>query len=407
MNLQKVKAYLELYKENFDSISEEELYKWQAVNQFQSCWDIEADDFAVMLEESLSETKNLLVSVNYFPRRMVTQFAEFEPEKVRDMFRELYNEELDLLARIDSFRQQSIGLGKKYFKGKNCYQDHRAISVYLALNFPETHYFYKFSMCRDFLVEINYPNRPIKGRTTNVNLFKSVCDLLRLEIKQDEELQRLHFDRLNDSCYVDESLHILTQDFIYAITFHLKDVISPFVSEPEVDEGLGGEWLEANVEDYDCPIPPANLSGKIVDHQKKNAENKRVGNLGELWVLKREKQKLLKLGYTKKVGQVEHVAMTKGDGLGYDILSYDENGDIIYIEVKTTRQGKRTPFFITKNERACSEKFPVEYRLYRLYNFDEKKDQADVITMKGTLTQLCVDSVKYRVVLNPKESKTN
>jgi len=407
MNLQKVKTYLQLYKDNFRWISEKELYKWQGVNQFQSSWDIDAQNFGDMLDESLSLAKNLLVSENYFPRRMVSQFAHSEPELVRTMFRELFDEESDLLLRIDAFRQKSIALGKKYFEGKNCYQDHRAISVYLALMYPETHYFYKFSMCRDFLLGINFPDRPIKGRTTNVNLFKSICDLLRHEIKQDEELKKLHFDRLKDSCYVDESLHILTQDFVYAITFHLKDMILSPAPELEKDEDLNGDWVDANVDDFDCPIPPANLTGKIVDHQKRNAENKRIGNLGELWVLNRERQKLKKLGLASKVQKLEHVARTKGDGLGYDIRSYNEQGKEIYIEVKTTRQGKKTPFFITKNERACSEDFPEKFRLYRLYNFNEKKGQADVLTLKGAMTKLCVDSVKYRVVLNPKESKTN
>lgn len=55
-----------------------------------------------------------------------------------------------------------------------------------------------------------------------------------------------------------------------------------------------------------------------------------------------ENKKLQRLNL-KKVA--EHVAITQGDGLGYDIKSYDENGNEIYIEVKTTTQNFGTSFY--------------------------------------------------------------
>lgn len=65
MNFKKVKAIIEFYKKNFQDISNMEIYKWRAVNHFQANWDIEAEDFAAMLEASLSRTQNLLTSMNY------------------------------------------------------------------------------------------------------------------------------------------------------------------------------------------------------------------------------------------------------------------------------------------------------------------------------------------------------
>lgn len=54
---------------------------------------------------------------------------------------------------------------------------------------------------------------------------------------------------------------------------------------------------------------------------------------------------------------------------GYDIRSFDPDGAERFIEVKTTRGGPRTDFFLSRNERAFSQKEPERFRLYRLYDF--------------------------------------
>ena len=44
------------------------------------------------------------------------------------------------------------------------------------------------------------------------------------------------------------------------------------------------------------------------------------------------------------------VALTCGDGLGFDILSFDEVDDSEQLlEVKTTGLGKHFPFYVTEN----------------------------------------------------------
>ncbi|HCF55246.1 MAG TPA: DUF3883 domain-containing protein [Bacillus sp. (in: Bacteria)] len=46
--------------------------------------------------------------------------------------------------------------------------------------------------------------------------------------------------------------------------------------------------------------------------------------------------------------------MVEGDGVGFDISSFDLDDNPKYIEVKTTSGGKRTPFMISANEVAFS-----------------------------------------------------
>ena len=69
---------------------DDEKFKWQAIKGFQDQWDIEAVDFCTMLKNSLDKTFNLLASTHYFPGKMIKEFAEKEPETVRQMFKNLF-----------------------------------------------------------------------------------------------------------------------------------------------------------------------------------------------------------------------------------------------------------------------------------------------------------------------------
>ena len=98
--------------------------------------------------------------------------------------------------------------------------------------------------------------------------------------------------------------------------------------------------------------------------------NRHLGELGEEFVIDYEKHNLEQAGKEKLSKQVEWVSKHRGDGLGYDIRSFDlENGDEIFIEVKTTNNGKYQPFFMSENEVQFSRDESDRYQLYRVYNF--------------------------------------
>ena len=141
---QELKCYKEGFAKWFSGKGGEK-YKWQAVKWFQDHWDIEAADFAGMLKESLAKTDNLLAFQNNFARGMICGFANLHPEKVREMFRALFDESRAVVERIEAFKGQSKELLKKDPNHvKNHYQDEHAISVYLWLRYPEKHYIYKY-----------------------------------------------------------------------------------------------------------------------------------------------------------------------------------------------------------------------------------------------------------------------
>jgi hypothetical protein len=119
------------------------------------------------------------------------------------------------------------------------------------------------------------------------------------------------------------------------------------------------------------------------DYVKKAERSLKIGLKGELLVVEKEREKLKVLSIDK---EVEHKSLN-GDGDGYDILSYDSNGEPIFIEVKTTIGGINTPFDISINEVLFSNENPENYILYRLFNFDEEMNSAEYYELKGPISR--------------------
>ena len=140
------------------------------------------------------------------------------------------------------------------------------------------------------------------------------------------------------------------------------------------------------------------LSNSIVDFVEQNIKNNELGKWGESFVFNYERRcvKNYNLPEEKKV---EWVSKDKGDGLGYDILSYDQEGNEMYIEVKTTEGKEKTSFYITANELMKSEEVKEQYFLYRVYDFDMKKKQGSISVKNGSLKEFCIMPQVYKVEL--------
>lgn len=392
---QQIKSYIDAYKDNFTKISNEELYKWRAVKQFKDHWDVDAEDFYPMLKIALSKVRNLMDAGMYFPKKMLLSNAEVAPEKVRTLFKKLFNEEESIKERIESFQSQFIALNTNNFSEKKHYQDHRAIVVYLALKFPDRYYFYKFGMFKYIAEKIDYTYQPVMGSIENVFHFKNLCDQVKHIVSQDQELLRLHNNRLTEDCYIDESLHILTQDVIYAIVQHLN-------AETIIQNNTTTEISVETVAVSTVNVTNNNVSfkGRITNHLQNNIKNKRIGDLGELFVIQLEREKLKKANKQKLAKKVAHHAIDQGDGLGYDVLSFDKDGNEMFIEVKSTESNKNTPFYITKNELERSKEKQDNFFIYRVYNFKEDTLKGDVLILQGDASNLCVEPVNYKVKMS-------
>lgn len=103
------------------------------------------------------------------------------------------------------------------------------------------------------------------------------------------------------------------------------------------------------------------------DPASRDNANRALGRLGEQHVLNHEIARLIAANRMDLATKVEWTSDVRGDGAGYDIRSFEPDGSDRLIEVKATRGGPTTDFFLTRTEREVSEERPDAWRLYRLH----------------------------------------
>lgn len=130
------------------------------------------------------------------------------------------------------------------------------------------------------------------------------------------------------------------------------------------------------------------------DYLDREARNLSLGRAGEEFVVKYERWRLITSGNERLADKVEHIAKTRGDGLGYDVLSYDTTGKERLIEVKTTSFGKETPFFISRGEVELSRSKAELFRLYRLFEF---RKEPRLFSLRGPVDRHCrLDPITFQ-----------
>lgn len=167
-------------------------------------------------------------------------------------------------------------------------------------------------------------------------------------------------------------------------------------AEPPPLEDLSGLLVEPPKQTLRIsdPMVRAKIMPFRRDYVEREARNRRLGLAGELFVLEFEARRLHSLGKKSLADKVEHVANTRGDGLGYDILSFEEDGRESYIEVKTTANSMLTPFFISANEVRFSGEHPEEFKLARVFDF---RDKPKLYVVPGSVSDgFMLDPVTYR-----------
>jgi hypothetical protein len=129
------------------------------------------------------------------------------------------------------------------------------------------------------------------------------------------------------------------------------------------------------------------------DYIAREAANRSLGAAGETLVIEYERDRLRRAGQRSLGERVEHVARDKGDGLGYDVLSYEVSGRERFIEVKTTSFGKNTPFYISRNEVEFSDEAGSQFQLYWIFEF---RRQPRMFALNGPLKNRCaLDPLTY------------
>ena len=117
------------------------------------------------------------------------------------------------------------------------------------------------------------------------------------------------------------------------------------------------------------PIPELDRLLRKFDPIERDHRNRQLGQEGERFVLNLEQENLAAAGRPDLATAVRWVSQLEGDNAGYDIQSFDPSGHLRLIEVKTTAGSARTPFFLTRHEKATADANAANWRLYRLFDF--------------------------------------
>jgi hypothetical protein len=135
-----------------------------------------------------------------------------------------------------------------------------------------------------------------------------------------------------------------------------------------------------------------------IDFAELDTANRHLGKLGEQFVFDLERYRLRAAGRDDLAQRVVWASQDIGDGLGFDIISFDDADDSERkLEVKTTGLGKFFPFYVTGNEVRCSEDIPHQYHLFRVFDFGR---EPRLYILHGSLRELCqLDPVLYRAVI--------
>ncbi len=225
MNKENIKFIFKKYIDNFEFLNNEkndESYKWEIAEEFQK-FDIDTEDFGGMLNRLWKASDNLIDSSHQLPFYALVDYAQREPETVREMFRKLYSEEkMDDVSKqqvIDEFITSSEKLRKKYYPNSHLYiNNQRSVMMLLFLRYPNSNYGYKASQAKSFADCVGFYDD--WGPMTNFNLsvFGRMCEQLIEEIRSDKALMDTHMSRYDNTkrkFHKDENLHILALDIIY------------------------------------------------------------------------------------------------------------------------------------------------------------------------------------------------
>jgi hypothetical protein len=119
------------------------------------------------------------------------------------------------------------------------------------------------------------------------------------------------------------------------------------------------------------------LIGKF-DPAARDERNRTLGKAGEAFVVDFERRRLTRAGREDLAKDVRWVADLDSDGFGYDVSSFEADGEPRLLEIKTTCGNERTPFWMTKRECDVAAEQGDIYRVRRVFHFRNEVGMFDI-----------------------------
>uniref|UniRef100_Q07NQ7 Protein NO VEIN C-terminal domain-containing protein n=1 Tax=Rhodopseudomonas palustris (strain BisA53) TaxID=316055 RepID=Q07NQ7_RHOP5 len=126
------------------------------------------------------------------------------------------------------------------------------------------------------------------------------------------------------------------------------------------------------------PAAIRRLVGKF-DPAARDACNRDLGKAGEEFVVGFERRRLERAGRDDLAREVRWVSDLDGDGYGYDVKSFETDGQQRLLEIKTTCGNERTPFWMTRRECDVAAEQGDMYRIRRVFHFRNEVKMFDIV----------------------------
>ena len=210
-----VQKYVDHIQRDPEFYKEDEGYKYRAVATFRKHFYLESENLGKMLEKALSDSRNLIESGQYYPRRMLLQYAENDPDYVRTQLRKLLDGSGDIAQRVDGFIQNLNDHFEE--EGEQSYFDYRFVSFFLAAYDPYNYMYVKFSEFNK-VAEMVGKDPVRKGSDgERYKAFLEFAKQIRDVLKENNSFCKTHEKITESFDYKDPSYSWGTTDFLFRV----------------------------------------------------------------------------------------------------------------------------------------------------------------------------------------------
>ena len=196
MNKKNVSQIFDRYVEKFDFLNDE-YARWMAVKNFKEVFDLDAKDFTEVLKKAY-EAAGGLVDQYMKPFAGLVLLAEKfdEAETIRDMFKELYQEDGgDLINRqnkVERFISICNVMVEEYYPDSDLYKnDQYSVMAYLWLYDPEHNYWNRLCDTRYFANAAEVHDNWGDYSEFDMDVYYAFCNKIVEEMKNSKELETL------------------------------------------------------------------------------------------------------------------------------------------------------------------------------------------------------------------------
>lgn len=221
MNLRKLNETIDKY---FDFLKYSPLHfpywKWESQKYFQDNWDIDSPRFHAMFDKCLQNavTRKIWNRSHYEPKRVMLLFIEMNPEFVRNIFKDLFDEKKYCEGRIgrflfhcdellETYREQNL---TSTVNTHHHHDDYQMVSWYLSFRFPLLYAPYDFKIFRKLLVVLESRELP---ETHDITRYFKVMRTIQVFLNKSEGIVAIHKNRMDNKLHYEEDTLLLADDF--------------------------------------------------------------------------------------------------------------------------------------------------------------------------------------------------